>query len=396
MADLQICNLNKKLAVFFNSLALECRNDPDYQNVLNALEPYIYKEGDNFKPRPTPNTQHPTPNTQHPTLNGNATFQELSKELVSEIVKSMNPMELARFRTVFEVDDPRNPIGNKFSTLFKTMFNGILKAEKMYKNEVIENDPDFWPGSGSLLFIDCFDDAEKATKIHSYTIQRFHDPKSNGKKQEWHLIIKDPSDPTKPKPIIYNNDQDFVNVLIKSIHVVEGSSKSTFDLLDITSNKRIYMCGTFGNLTIKPRFDPPPNQAYISIKLSLHYNIKFEDKEIAIKGICQELYNKNIIGYTMEDPAYDPKIRDSIITDLSYDPKIRNKMKQDKDKTDCKPWTNTRITVGASRASYKKTIKKYVGKDGVSRRIYAKGRSQYIKRRNPDGTFRYTTIRANK
>ncbi len=47
---------------------------------------------------------------------------------------------------------------------------------------------------------------------------------------------------------------------------------------------------------------------------------------------------------------------------------------------------------GGAASSYKKTSKRHVGKDGVSRVLYVKGSSYFVKRKVADGTFKFRKV----
>ncbi len=155
--------------------------------------------------------------------------------------------------------------------------------------------------------------------------------------------------------------------------------------------------------------------------------IKKEDISETIErtqNMCNALYNNGLISYRTlhEDPS-------------SYI--IPNSEHQTKNVELCKPWTDVlipnvvipkrrpypgstkaaiRLAVGKGTQGvgnllaylkekekemngtgpggvYKKTNMKEVCKDGVSRSVYIKGKSRYVKRRCPDGTYKYSPLR---
>jgi hypothetical protein len=119
----------------------------------------------------------------------------------------------------------------------------------------------------------------------------------------------------------------------------------------------------------------------------MQYNKNINQSIIYFRELlCEKLYDKGIISYKTihEDPEFAYQDSGELYPPL------------------CEPWTDTLIpkpnsnsyvNTGGAGGIYQKTTMKEVGKDGVSRSVYIKGKTRYVKRMCPDGTYKYKPLR---
>jgi hypothetical protein len=209
------------------------------------------------------------------------------------------------------------------------------------------------------------------------------------------------------------------------------AAKAGVDIPEIMSNKRIYITGGgyedigLDHLVI-PRF-APTNQPFIYIKFGSTTNPTWAKLNPAaaaklleqdINTICRTLYEKQIISYQSVhiDPNYGRVRSPSSIqypcvpwTDVLINPKENTNRTNIIEPTtigtnETKQILKSRGTRGlvdelkqrspsGGQTAYTKSAKQHVGRDGVSRSVYIKGKSRFVKRKCSDGTFKYSKLR---
>lgn len=327
-------SLKEEIANFVNKLKSEYVEDPLFTDFVVRLKPFIDKEGGVFVARKKPLTK----------------FDELPPLVLNEI---SNKLDFKGQQSLYQLRPNSNHTITQTKLRLSELVDIVLKyigikylcSIAVTNSQPISTQFDFWKKRDNLYSMSSTQFF--ATSPHYRDIEHEYSDLNTLKDE---IITK-----------IYN-DSHVPNIIANKKIYVQSPENAKVDF-------------------ISPFFDIPlEEEAYILIGISFFSLKQATENEIqkllqTIQNLCIELKSNGFINYSkVQQRPYDPD-------DVDMFPNI--------------PWTETPLVTqkGGNTYGYKLTTFKYKGKDGVSRCVYMKGISQYIKCKCKDGTFKYIRVK---
>jgi hypothetical protein len=330
------------VAQFLNSL------DPLYKD-----EPLLYALRDALKPF----------------LPGATTLGKLPKELLSQIAVTLDYKNAQSLSSVISFDDKGKLRSNgtllKIEQLADLIISEISQLPIPTQVDLISD----WP----LASIDL---VTKETKyLYSFNIRYILKgaSKSKGIPHPDTYFVDLSKHPNRERKIGLAQTSLKQNI----VEMFAVADREGFDVSELFAKKHVYVCG---DDRVQPCFTHPDDDL---LKINIgRFDNTFKHENITelidrTKLMCEKLNELGIISYKTihEVPELAAQERDEPYPPL------------------CVPWTDIINSKGGAGGIYKKTTMKEVGKDGVSRLVYIKGKTRYVKRRCPDGTYKYSPLR---